>query len=313
MRPSEAPATSRRGPRGVVAGIIASPVGNSPSAWVADVLVVFSGGSLVGSRRGAQPVIRPSGTGPWGEEAPMKVSLNMNLAGTRPSPLCWLILNELEALNTMPVGDEAVTSSGTFSNWSLPLAPLYSVIFVSRSAGSGTQLSPHSEAGLKLLFTHSGVLGPKAMPHGFLTSLSRSRALPGRSETRLTCLKALWCPWCRDFAAAGEPTCVPRTPRTKHEDANAAAASLPRRFSTFRPPRTSCLGALPCGRCSMTLSSSAPDSSLTRRDSFSTLLPASGPVKTREGDLEKWVGAPSGRNQEITGSISRGGQPDSAR
>src|SRR3954447_15907851 len=252
------PATSSRGPRGVVAGTSAGPKGKEFS-WRALVDVVFTGGSAFASRGGAQPVMRPSGAGPWLVTAPMKVSLNRKLAGTRPSPLCWLILNELEALNTMPVGDEAVTSSGTFSNWSLPLAPLYSVIFVSRSAGSGTQLSPHSEAGLKLLFTHSGVLGPKAMPHGFFTSGSRSRALPGRSETRLTCLKALWCPWCRDFAAAGEPTCVPRTPRTKHEDANAAAASLPRRLSTFRPPRTSCLGALPCGRCSMTLSCSAPD------------------------------------------------------
>src|SRR3954453_6727307 len=144
MSPSDVPATSRRGPRGVGAGIIPSPVGNSPSAWVADVLVVFSGGSLVGSRRGAQPVIRPSGTGPWGEEAPMKVSLNMNLAGTRPSPLCWLILNEFEALNTMPVGDEAVPSSGTFWTLSLPLAPLYRVILGSRSVGVVTQSSPNS-------------------------------------------------------------------------------------------------------------------------------------------------------------------------
>src|SRR3954447_3938224 len=190
MLPSAALDTSRRAARCLAAGTSARPVGNPPGCR-ALVNVVVTGGTFFWSVLGAQPEIRPTGPSP---ALLTKISLNRNFAGTRPSPLCWLILNDGEPLKTIPVGLEAVTSRGTFPNLTLPLAPAYRVIFVSRSSGFGTQFWPQSDLGLKLLLTHSGVgelLGPNAMPQGFLTSLSRSRARPGMSETRFTCLKAL--------------------------------------------------------------------------------------------------------------------------
>src|SRR3954454_24651010 len=156
MVPLGALATSRRGPWEWVPGTSASPVGNCPF-WRARVTVVLRG-VVSGVVPGAQPVMRPFGTGSEPEEALATASLNMNLGGTRPSPLCWLPLKALPPLNTIPVGDEASTSSGTLAILSLPLAPAYSVTFVVRSTG---------KFGLNWLLTHSGVgelLGPNAMP-----------------------------------------------------------------------------------------------------------------------------------------------------
>jgi hypothetical protein len=90
-------------------------------AWKAGVFGADAGVVTVGlGSAPAQPVIRLVGPG-----SPKKTSLKMNLAGTGPWP--WSMRNFYESLKTMPVGDEASTSSSSFSMSSCtPLAPRYS-------------------------------------------------------------------------------------------------------------------------------------------------------------------------------------------
>src|SRR3954447_2994274 len=173
ISPSGLPTTRSRGPRPSPPGTRARPCGKPPFLRAAvDVVVVGFGGVVAG----LQPVIRPSGPS---TAALGTVSLNMNSAGTGPSPFPWSMRKREVGLKTMPVGAEAVTSNGTLTTGSSArVAPRYSVTWVSRVSGAGMQSSdPQSEAGLKLLFTQIGVVGPKAIPHGFLTLLSSNSAL----------------------------------------------------------------------------------------------------------------------------------------
>src|SRR3954451_4303468 len=161
-------------------GTRARPVENWPSIRASVEVVVV--GFDPGGGTGLQPVILPPVT---------KFSLNRKRAAV--SVPFWLITKSEVGLNTMPVGEDAWTSSGTLAIGVTPFAPEYRVMFVSWSSGL-----PLSEAGLNWLFTHNGVgvfFGPKAMPHGFLTFESVRVAIPGMSETRLTWRNIRLSPW----------------------------------------------------------------------------------------------------------------------
>ena len=77
-----------------------------------DVVLGAGAGTLL------QPVILPSGAVP---ASSTKFSLNRKRAGV--SVPAWLITKSEVGLKTMPVGEDAVTSSGTFEMGSTPFAP----------------------------------------------------------------------------------------------------------------------------------------------------------------------------------------------
>src|ERR1700746_2392785 len=134
---------------------------------------------------------------------------NMNSDGALfPLALTTKSLGLLAArkLNTVPVGPgESLTVRATLLIFCLPLAPWYSV------------------AVLVLLFvTHSGVVGPSEIPHGFETSGSVSLAIPGTSETRLVWANALRPPLAPPAADAGTASAAATAAAT------AAAHHLPR-------------------------------------------------------------------------------------
>src|SRR6478752_9246764 len=103
-------------------------------------------------------------------------SSKMNRAGPVTAP--FVTTKSVVVLKTMPVGDEAATSSPAFAALSC-VVPVYRVLLL-----------------LAWLLVHSGVgvaTGPNAMPQGFF-SLSSTTLAPTfeRSEARLVWVKA--CP-----------------------------------------------------------------------------------------------------------------------
>src|SRR5690349_9697097 len=134
MPPVAVLATSNRLPRSSEPGTRARPNGSEGTARASVEVVVAAGeGTLL------HPVIRPSGAPP----GPSNSSVKRNRAGV--STPDWVILKSVVGLNTMPNGEEAPTSRGTFTTGSASeVAPRYSVIAL---VGSG----------LNWLLTHSGV------------------------------------------------------------------------------------------------------------------------------------------------------------
>src|SRR5215218_5137814 len=96
----------------------------------------------------------------------------MNRAGALTVPL--LMTKPVPLLLTWPVGNGTFTRTvGTFVAVVEPAADEYRV-----------------DVDVPLLDDHSGVVGPSDNPHGLTRSASVSAALPGWSETRLTCCTA---------------------------------------------------------------------------------------------------------------------------
>src|SRR3954454_16851051 len=116
---SDPSAVRRLGSRAPLPGTRARPDADTWSLRAAVGGVAAGFGPLVAE---LHPVIRPSGASPV---ALNNVSLNMNRAGSGPAPCPWSIRNDDESLKTIPVGNEAVTSMGTFTTRSCALvAPL---------------------------------------------------------------------------------------------------------------------------------------------------------------------------------------------